>query len=492
MLVIKHLKRYRIQFGMVAVLVIALIMAGDYQDLSAHSSAGLVPQGLSEEYYTGGKTGTVFTTTTRGLEFPSPAIEADPELQAMFDEGEALFEADYVTDSDAPFGGLGPIYNKTSCLNCHPNYGRSKRTSDFRQEYGNGYLALVSTPEGKIADGYLFMLQTMAAPPFKPLASDVKITWHEFTDEFGNKYPDGTPYNAGTEYEGSLSYPTADIVDPLIPLPEGYRVHVEGTIGIFGTGLVDAITDADIVAEYERQQQTPGPIKGRLGRWVNEVHDGKKHVGRFTWHNTRATLQNGPGFNGSWSVFNLIREDRPKLFATQKWIEKQKELGFDVSSLEGKQAVERTKEETDNLMMWHRGLGVPAARNLDAPEVKKGRELFTELGCTDCHKPNWTTGEDKFIPAYSHQKIWPYTDLLMHDMGEINHGFTPYFKTAPLWARGLMKNAVDHTDMWHDLRARNFEEAVLWHFGEGAEAREEFRNLDANERRALISFLKAI
>ncbi len=488
----KHLKKYNLHYCLIAGLTLLLVTAGYYTDLSAHSSAGFTPQGLAEEYYSGGKTGTVFTTSTRCLEFPSPAIEADPELLRKFNEGEALFEADFVTDSEAPFGGLGPIYNNTSCLNCHPNYGRSKRNSDFKKEYANGYLAFVHTPEGKIVDGYLFMLQVMATPPYQPLAKDVKIEWHDYVDKFENMYPDGTSYNSGNEYEGTLIYPTADIVDPILPLPEDYRVSIEGTIGLFGTGLIDSIPDEAIVAEYERQQQSSGLIKGRLGRWVEEKQDGKKHLGRFTWHNTRATLQNGPGYNGSWSVFNLTREDRPALFATQQWKDKMAEIGLDVAALAAPQPIERTAEGTDNLMIWHRGLGVPAARELNHPEVQQGKELFVEIGCTECHKPSWKTGEDKYIPAYSNQKIWPYTDLLMHDMGEENRGLSRHFKTSPLWARGLMKNAVDHHDMMHDLRARNFEEAILWHFGEGESARESFRNLEAKDRKAVIRFLKAI
>lgn len=474
------------------VMAVDFLTAGLHSQLFATSSVGGTPPGLSEEYFTGGRMGTVFNTTSRCLEFPSPAIAASPKLSQQFADGELIFNADFVTDPSAPFGGLGPLYISTSCMNCHPNYGRGRRVEKYSTQFGNGYTAFVHTPDGKIVDGYLFMLQTMAVPPYQPLAKGVDITWNSFEDEYGNRYPDGTPYNQGKPTEGTLIYPTADIVEPLLSLPKDYKVSLEATLGLYGTGLLDAIRDEDIVAEYERQQAVPGPIKGQHGKWIVEPHDGKKHLGKFTWHNTRATLQNGPGYNGSWNTFNLTRVDRPKLFATQQWIDKQAELGLDIAPLVGPQPVELSQEDLDNLMVWSRGLAVPAARNLDALAVKSGKALFQDLGCAECHKPSWVTGDYPYIPAYAKQKIWPYTDLLMHDMGEVNHGVRKTFKTPPLWARGLMYNAVDHTDMFHDLRARDFEEAILWHFGEAKEAREAFRHLSADERKALIAFLKSI
>nr|WP_321465096.1 di-heme oxidoredictase family protein [uncultured Desulfobulbus sp.] len=476
---------------------LALIAAIDwscgtmFSSVFAHSALGTLPPGLSEDYFTGGKAGTVFATTSRALELQAPAISNDPKLQEQFDAGEAVFEALYVTDPDSPYGGLGPVYLNNSCRNCHPNYGRARRVEDFSTQFGNGYTVFVHTPDGKMVDGYMFMLQTMSVPPYTPVAKGVDITWNTYVDEYGNKYPDGTSYNQGKPTEGTLIYPTADVVDPVLPLPENYKVSLEATIGIFGTGLLDAISDEDILAEYERQKAQPGPIKGMHGKWVDEP-DGRKKLGRFTWHNTRASVVNGPGGNGVWNVTNINRADRPKLFASRQWIDKQAELGLDIAPLAAHQPIEMSKEEFDSFVVWHRGLGVPAARDLHKPEVKRGRELFFVAGCTECHKPSWVTGPYPELPAFSKQKIWPYTDLLMHDMGEINHGVRPTFRTPPLWARGLMDNVVDHTDMFHDLRARDFEEAILWHFGEGLESREAFRKMPAADRAALIEFLKAI
>ncbi|MFG0250008.1 MAG: di-heme oxidoredictase family protein [Phycisphaeraceae bacterium JB051] len=502
-----------------------------------HVSVSAIPKGISEEYYSGGKNGTVFNTTSRCMEMPAPAVDADPELSRQFAEGESFFEADFVADSQAPFGGLGPVYVNNSCRNCHPNYGRARRVESYNEQFGNGYTTFVHTPDGKLVDGYLFMLQTKAVPPYEPPAKGVDLKWVAFVDEYHNTYPDGTPYNQGTDREGSLIYPKADLIDPLLPLPENYMVSIEATIGLYGTGLLDAIADEDIIAEYNRQQASPGPVKGQHGPWITEPYDGKKHLGKFAWHNTRATLQNGPGYNGIWNVPNITRGDRKKLFASDLWIEKQAELGLDTSKLVCEQPVELSDEDLDKLVVWFSGLAVPAARNLNDPVVQLGKEMFNKAGCVQCHKPTWTTTQSNIIPGYENQKIRPYTDLLMHNMGKanctachqdsevvtdtyivpsldeigpitdrliekrtrknhgvktMNHGVRPLFRTPPLWARGLMKTTVDHTDMWHDLRARSFEEAILWHYGEALNAREAFRNMTRQQRAALIKFLESI
>ncbi len=443
-------------------------------------------------YYLGGDAGTVFIRTTKAFEQPSPAI-VDAGLEEEFLLGEAIFEGNFVVNPDVPFGGLGPTYIKSSCVACHPGYGRARRTDDYNEEYGNGYIAFIHHPDGTPVKGYTPMLQTKVLPPYKPYVEGVEITWHEYQDKYGNKYPDGTPYNLGKKTEGSLIYPTADVINPLLPLPEDYRVSIESTIGIYGTGLLDAISDEDILKEYHRQQSTSGPVKGIHGKWIKEEHlGGKPRLGRFTWHCTRATLTNGPGSNGLWNTQGINREGRRQLYQTQEWVDKQRELGLDVSQLEAEQPIEMSNKDFENFMIWHRGLAVPAARNLDKPRVQNGQRIFNEIGCASCHKPEWKTGEYPELPAYAYQVIRPYTDLLMHDMGEENRGMVRTYRTPPLWGRGLMKKAVDHTDMFHDLRARDFEEAILWHFGESEFAREAFRHLSAQDRADLIEFLKSL
>jgi len=445
---------------------------------------------IGSAYYLGGEKGTVFNATSKAFEQPSPAI-IEAGLFSQFLAGEAFFEGNFVVDPHVPFGGLGPTYLKASCISCHPGYGRGRRVDDFSKEFGNGYIAIVHNPDGSIVEGYTPMLQINAVEPFVPYAKGVKITWHDFKDKYGNRYPDGTPYNKGKDTEGSLIYPSADIIEPLLSLPKDYQVSIEASIGIYGTGLLDAISDESIIEEYKRQQSMTGPVKGVHGPWIVEPN-GETRLGKFTWHCFRATLENGPGSNGIYNTTNVTRKDRPNLYTTPQWIEKQKELGIDVSALEGMQKEELSKKDYDDFMIWHRGLAVPAARKLERAEVQRGQELFNKLGCVSCHKSEWQTGEYKPMPAYSNQTIRPYTDLLMHDMGEENKGQFRTYRTPPLWGRGLMLKAANHTDMFHDLRARDFEEAILWHFGEAEFSRELFRNLSAEDRDNLIHFLKAL
>ncbi len=444
----------------------------------------------SDAYYLGGRAGTVFNATSKAFEQPSPAI-IEAGLSSQFLAGEAFFEGNFVADPHVPFGGLGPTYIKTSCISCHPGYGRGRRTDNFSQEYGNGYIAIVHHPDGRIVRGYTPMLQTKAVAPYVPYAKGVKIMWHEYVDKYSNRYADGTPYNAGKPTQGSLIYPTADIIDPQLPLPEDYIVSIESTIGIYGTGLLDAIADEDIIAEYDRQQSITGPVKGIHGAWIKEPN-GQVRLGKFTWHCFRATLENGPGSNGIYNTTNVTRKDKKSLYITQEWVELQKYLGIDVREIEHPQKEELSKGDYDKFMIWHRGLAVPAARNLDRPEVQNGQKIFNRLGCASCHKAEWKTGDYPPMKAYSNQVIRPYTDLLMHDMGEENKGQFRTYRTPPLWGRGLMHKAANHTDMFHDLRARDFEEAILWHFGEAEFSRELFRNLSAKERKELILFLKSL
>ena len=160
-----------------------------------------------------------------------------------------------------------------------------------------------------------------------------------------------------------------------------------------------------------------------------------------------------------------------------------------------------------DFMVWHRGLAVPRARDLNSAEVQRGKEVFYEIGCTACHRPSWTTGNDNYwtsnnvaaigkLPQYPNQKIWPYTDMIQHRLFMKNDIRTGWCRTTPLWGRGLSLSNTGAEDRLHDCRARNEIEAIMWHgYSRESDAyasTEKFYNLPKADRDAVVAFLRAI
>ena len=152
----------------------------------------------------------------------------------------------------------------------------------------------------------------------------------------------------------------------------------------------------------------------------------------------------------------------------------------------------------DKVVLYTALLAVPVRRKWEEKDVLKGKALFNEIGCAGCHTPHHTTGEHSFTEV-SHQDIWPYTDLLLHDMGEgladnrsVFDASGQEWKTPPLWGIGLVETVNNHTRFLHDGRARNLTEAILWHGGEAESAQKEFISLSKEERENIIQFVKSL
>ena len=478
------------------------------------------PIEYSDEWYPGGVNGTVFNATARAYKQPMSPINDNPTLFRQFMRGEEIAGKSFVSTDGTGYSGLGPVYIRKSCIACHPSYGgHSKRVDKIdSNDSRNGYLLMIydpTSPSLALASKYFTgMTQTRAVPPFKAPIDEagITLTWMTHVDEHGNKYEDGTPYSEGTDHEGTLIYPVITVAQEAILFKDfdmsKHAASIEATIGIYGVGLLDAISDEDLRAQYQ-EEQARGYAQGLIGADIDETglnpYFHGKHPGRFTYLCTRATLDNGPGANALWNITNVTRPDRTYHYITDEYAKVMAADADVQTALQLSQETiynnlmsktlesEMTAEDFDAFIVWHRGIAVPAARNLADPAVQRGRELFYDTGCTACHRPSWTTRADYTpLPALSNQKIYPYTDLLRHDLDMKEPGRARVCRTTPLWGRGLLMVTSGHTDMLHDLRARNYEEAILWHGGEAKELKEAFRKMPKEDRSALIQFLESI
>lgn len=534
----------------------------------------------AEEWYPGGQLG---TTEKMSYSAPTPAVSNVEGMEDHFNMGEDFFEHLYTFEQE-PRKGLGPAWVRNSCIACHPSYGHGKRQTEYRaNQIGNGYLLVIYHPDNNayIAE-VTGMPQTQAMSPFKaPIdESQISIEWKNVT-----AMESGLPmqFEDGEQY--SLIYPEVRIPQSAFntdPKPENYEVRLESTIGIYGTGLLDALTDEDIEAQWRAESEH---VELNPAMWDKEAgtfkagayysapyNDTGSHRGshgplkRFTYAMTRGSLQDGAGANAIWNITNVTRSDRHWLYTTPAWAKAQSEDEEVISYIKEHGASELSilhpyyadgtnegiaarvndilscssiarKETFDNylfngapyngqeemtdkqyyqFMVWHRGLAVPAARNLNDPQVQRGKELFTKMGCAQCHRPSWKTGDDKMwvdasikayaasihkaaediLPKYPHQTIWPYTDMVQHRLFMKNDIRTGWCRTTPLWGRGLSRQLTGADDRLHDCRARTVLEAIMWHgYSKESDAyssTEKFYHLPKADREAVIRFIEAI
>lgn len=534
-----------------------------------------------EEWYPGGELGTTDNVASGCYEDETPAVTAQGLIDD-FNAGEKFFERQF-TSANSGFKGLGPASVRRSCLDCHPNYGHGRRMDSYTTSYGNGngYLLAVYHPvDGANSNdgGYVAevtgMPQTQATEPFKaPIdESQIKMQWHHVTAmESGlpMKFPDGEAYD--------LIYPEVTIPrsafrtnpNPYDTGNKAVAVRVESTIGVMGTGLLDAITEEDLKAQYASTANYYKNVAKvadvseyvnpnfwnasaddfAAGAWYPATENtgvyadggnGKPMVKRFTYALTRATLQDGPGANAIWNITNVSRPDRPKLYTTNAWA---------AAMAEDKEVIEKIKNDptspfwasTDDeiskrvngllkpgtnqfcnewynfepemsadhfyeFMVWHRGLAIPRARNLNDARVQQGKKVFMEIGCASCHRPSWKTGSDNYwtpnmiagkkLPRYANQTIYPYSDMMQHKLYMVNDIHGSWCRTTPLWGRGLAAINGSGVERLHDCRARNEVEAIMWHaYSKNSHAYNsalKFYNLSKADRDAVVMFLRSI
>jgi len=452
---------------------------------------------------TGGNT-TVYATGRNAFSFPAANLE-DAE-RTRFAIGNSFFRRNWVQApaSTKARDGLGPHFIARSCGGCHVQDGRGA-PPEITNRLGEttdptvALLIRLSIP-GQDAHGgpkhepvYGDQFNNAAIRGVKP---EGRVTLRYSTIQ--GQFADGSPYELLQPHYGFADLGYGPMHPQVMLSP---RVAPQ----MIGVGLLEAIDAADILANAKAQADAPGPIKG-VPNHVWNAPTGTMMLGRFGWKANVATLahQTGGAFVGDIGITS-------RHFPNEACTPAQKDC---LAAPSGKSAAEKGAPEVeiddatfDNVVFYQATLAPPARRNASDPQVLRGQALFTAAQCATCHHPSYTTktrpNEDVFArltsPALHGQKIWPYTDMLLHDMGEGLADGRPDFKahgrqwrTPPLWGIGLIKDVNGHNRLLHDGRARGVLEAVLWHDGEAQEAKEMVLKMSKEERDALVKFVESL
>lgn len=426
------------------------------------------------EWYSGGKQ----TTFASGTSAFGQAFNGLPELkEALHEFGDAAFEATFNSDNSQLNHGLGPIFNNQSCGFCHVGDGRGK--APMAGEALSSMLLRISIPgNGPHGDpnpvpGFGSQLQQRGI--FGVLAeAGVNVSYTENTYQF----PDGESY--------SLRKPTYTLVNPYIPLPAGVMISPRMATPVFGLGLLEAIDESSILNKADEFDSDGDGISGKPN-YVYDVMSGTIKLGRFGWKAAQPSIiqQSASAYVEDIGVTNMIYPSESSLGQLQ---------------YDNKNDDHELGDSTLYAVAYYiKTLAVPGRRNANDATVKNGKQLFISIGCSKCHVPSYTTKADMAFPEVSNQLIYPYTDLLLHDMGSDLADNRPDFKatgnewrTAPLWGIGLTTTVNGHNNFLHDGRARSLTEAIMWHGGEAAGAKQRFENLGKSGRDALLKFLGSL
>ncbi len=420
---------------------------------------------------------TVFDAGPNAFGQQAPGLEGLQELE--FFVGNSFFNQNWVVApaSAAARDGLGPLFNARSCSGCHFKDGRG-RAPQFDGELSTGFLVRLATQNGRSPDPvYGGQLQDQAIPGVA-VEGSVSISYGELTGRF----PDGQAYSLRTPQYAIHATGYGNLASDLTFSP---RVANQ----MPGLGLLEAIDAHDILARADAGDMDGDGVSGRPN-YVWNVVSQSMTLGRFGWKANQPTLrqQTAGAFLGDMGITT-------SLFPNENCSASQQDCA--AAPVGG--SPEISDDDLRKVVLYVKTLAVPARRDWETQEVLLGKFKFAQIGCTACHTPSFVTGIDPEIPALSAQHIRPYTDLLLHDMGEGLGDGRPDFeatgnewRTPPLWGIGLFGQVNSHTYYLHDGRARNLEEAILWHAGEGQRANDRYQALSKGDRQAILTFLKSL
>ncbi len=430
----------------------------------------------------------------------SPNMGLAKELD--FKIGNGIFRKFWVSApaSTKSSDGLGPLYNARACQSCHLKDGRGEppRGPDIEDRSVSMFLRLSIPPETDeqrtaLAEG---RISVIPEPTYGTQLQEFGIQGHAGEGRMVISYEEVPVTLAGGEIV-SLRRPTYRIEDlGYGPLHPKTMISPRMTPQMIGLGLIEAISPEDILAHEDPDDRDGDGISGRAN-WVWSVENKKPMLGRFGWKAGQPSVlqQSADAFAGDIGIGNWV--------APYPWGDCTPKQAFCRQAPHGgtpkSPDIEINTKLLDLVAFYARNLAVPQRRDPGAPDVLAGKRIFHEIGCASCHVPSFTTGNTASDPHLHNQKIWPYSDFLLHDMGEGLADGRPEaradgreWRTAPLWGIGLTEIVNGHEFFLHDGRARNLTEAILWHGGEAQRARDAFARLAPSDRRRLVAFVNSL
>ena len=514
--------------------------------------AGTLPDWALVSRLGGETTNTSGNQSSSGFDTPAPNLDADALARHL--RGDAEFNRNFIRGPSPAFpdnDGLGPAFNNTACISCHVRDGRASfplaalqapagQWTQLGPEAGiflrlglagaaadppqttagspcvatadNGYCAPAPVPGFGTQLFHRGVLGLRPDSPFSGLA--------DFFVRFEEKvvaHADGTtvtlrrpvfqmrnPWDSPGETPGDRPQPLSRLLKPDVV------VSPRNGLPMFGLGLLEAIPEADILALEDPDDRDGDGISGRANRVRDPVKARRGDVdpvslGRFGWKASAPSVQaqSANAYRDDMGITNSLFPQESiadiPLYASYR---------ADHPDDDGEGGHEVTDEVLAVVSFYANTLAVPARRQVDDPEVRRGAILFESARCSSCHHPAFTTGVHPGIwtpsgtipiAAVSGQTIQPFTDLLLHDMGEdLADHRSDYlangreWRTRPLWGIGLTLTVNALASFLHDGRARTIEEAILWHGGEAEASQTAFRNLGAADRAALLAFVNSL
>lgn len=414
-----------------------------------------------------------------------------------FKLGNALFRKLWVAApaSTKASDGLGPLYNARACQDCHLKDGRGHTPAGPDDSRVSMFLRL-SVPGGTTPLAIEEWLATQPDPTYGGQLQDLATPGHAAEGQMDIHYEE-QPVTLADGSVVSLRVPSYAISAPAYgPLPEGLMISPRVAPQMIGLGLLEAIPAEDILALADPEDADGDGISGRA-QIVPSAEFGVPMLGRFGLKAGAPTVkeQSSGAFARDMGLSTPLHP-APSGDCTAAQLLCQSAPNGTQDDHDGQEVSTRS---LDLVTFYARNLGVPERRHVSDPQVLRGKEVFHALNCAGCHSPKHVTHRLSDQPEQSFQLIWPYTDLLLHDMGPGLADSRPEgrasgseWRTPPLWGIGLTATVSGQTQFLHDGRARSLLEAILWHGGEAEAARNGVVGLTEPDRAALIAFLESL